>query len=517
MVIEADFLIVGSGIAALRAAIEVADQGKILILTKGSASDGSTGFAQGGIAAAVGRDDSVERHAADTIMAGDGLCCEDAVCLLTEEGPRYVRELIDWGARFDHESDGSLSLAREGAHSVRRVLHAGDTTGREICRVLWKRISDHPKIQVIERSLVVDVVTSDRCIGVQFIDPQGQLSTVRASATLLATGGAGQIFRETTNPLVSTGDGISIAYRAGALVTDLEFIQFHPTALAVEGGRRFLLSEALRGEGAKLVNENGDLFMQQIHPAGDLAPRDKVALGIAQEISRTGGRVYLTLESLSPDFVTRRFPMIAETCLKFGFDLARDRMPVSPAAHYIMGGVKVDLKGQTSMPGLFAAGEVSCTGVHGANRLASNSLLEGLVFGAISGCSMRDWVLKDGHLDCSVIVKTPEFKFNHSLITTTEQKIRELMWEKVGLIRDGIGLSTAIDTLDSLETDFYQIPKTRSTARIMSLITVGRLIARSALRREETRGAHFRSDFPNRNDIDWARHVEDSKGKGDLD
>ena len=511
--LESDFLIIGSGIAALRAAIELADAGRILILTKGGADEGSTAYAQGGIAAAISPDDSPDRHAADTIAAGDGLCRADAVRVLTEEGPRHVHELIQWGARFERKPDGTLALAREGAHAVRRVLHARDATGREICRVLWQQIVDRAQIRVLEHTWVIDVVVADhRCVGVRFLDARGCLGSASASTTLLATGGAGRVFRETTNPPVATGDGIAIAYRAGARVTDLEFVQFHPTALAVRGAPRFLLSEALRGEGARLVNEDGDPFMSQVDPAGDLAPRDRVARGIAREIERTGGRVYLTLESLSPEFVRRRFPIITEACRQVGLDLARDWVPVGPAAHYIMGGVEADLDGRTSVSGLFAAGEVACSGVHGANRLASNSLLEGLVFGAAAGRAMQEWAVQHGRASC-VPDATRGDDPAPSISTPTKAAIQDLLWREVGLFREKSRLSLAIGALDDWASSFDAVPSDMITARVTSLVTVGRLIARAALRREESRGAHFRSDFPRRNDKEWARHVAESKGR----
>ena len=332
--IACDFVVIGSGIAALRATIELADSGDVIILTKAGSEEGSTLYAQGGIAVAIDKDDSPEIHFEDTLSAGDGLCREDAVQLMTERGPVYVDQLIGWGARFDRHDDGTLSLAREGAHSVRRVLHARDATGREICRVLWDRVSKHPRVTVMEHARVVDVVVSEgRCVAALFFDTTGAPSLALAKATLLATGGAGQLYSETTNPSVATGDGVAIGYRAGARVVDLEFVQFHPTALSLKGHPRFLLSEALRGEGARLVNEFGQPFMTSIDPAGDLASRDRVARGIAREVSRTGGRVYLTLDGLPRDFVESRFPIITQACRAVGLDLAGDRIPVGPAAH----------------------------------------------------------------------------------------------------------------------------------------------------------------------------------------
>ena len=507
--LECDFLIIGSGIAALRAALELADAGETLVLTKGAAEQGSTAFAQGGIAAAVSSDDSPALHAADTLAAGDGLCRTPAVHLLTERGPDYVRELIAWGARFDRADDGQAALAREAAHSVRRVLHARDATGREISRVLWQRVSALPHVQVLEHALALDlVVDGGRCQGAWFLDAQGERGVVVAGATLLATGGAGRVFRETTNPPVATGDGIAIAYRAGARVADLEFVQFHPTALDVEGTPRFLLSEALRGEGAALVNAAGERFMRDRDPEGDLAPRDRLARAIAREADRTGAQVCLTLEHLQPEFVHRRFPTIAATCRRVGLDLARDRIPVGPAAHYLMGGVDVDLDGRTAVDGLFAAGEVACSGVHGANRLASNSLLEGLVFGALAGAAMRRDQPASGTPRGAL--RLPAAGAASPAALPSEDEVRGLLWRDVGLFRDGRRLARAVETLAAWEAALPQAPPDADAARLASLVTVGCLMARAALRREESRGAHYRADFPERNDIDWSRHVTES-------
>jgi L-aspartate oxidase len=384
-----DFIIVGGGIAGLRAAITLAGAGRVLVLTKAAAAESNTGYAQGGIAAAMGPGDSIGLHVADTIAAGDGICDERAVHVLVEEGPRYVQELMDWGTRFDQTDDGQLALGLEAAHSVRRVLHAGDATGREIGRALWTRVAALPGVEIVNHALVTDlIVEEDRVAGVRFFDRAGARHEARARSTLLATGGAGQVFSDTTNPAVATGDGVALAYLAGARVADLEFVQFHPTALDLAGAPRFLLSEALRGEGATLVNATGRPFMRRYHDKGDLAPRDVVARSIIRERAETGGHVYLTLAHLDADRIRRRFPTIAAMCRDVGLDLATDRIPVGPAAHYLMGGIMSDEGGRTSLESLFAAGETACTGVHGANRLASNSLLEGLVFGARAADSM---------------------------------------------------------------------------------------------------------------------------------
>lgn len=515
-----DFIIVGGGIAGLRAAIGLAPVGRVLILTKAEAAESNTGYAQGGIAAAIGSDDSPDLHAADTMRAGDGLCDERAVRVLVEEGPRYVRELISWGARFDRDARGELALGLEAAHSVRRILHAGDATGRAIGRALWEQVMPLRSVSTINHAFVTDVgVDGGRVAGVWFFDQKAVRRFAAASAVLLATGGAGQVFSETTNPAVATGDGIALAYHAGARVADLEFVQFHPTALKKTDAPRFLISEALRGEGARLINVHGDAFMTRYHPDGDLAPRDVVARGIARESEATGGPVYLTLAHLDAQLVRRRFPTIAEMCRQVGLDIARDRIPVGPAAHYMMGGVDTDDWGRTSVLGLFAAGETACTGVHGANRLASNSLLEGLVFGARAADAMqrpaerapikqdRGWQLVS---PAGVVGSTP----GPSIGSFDIDPVRMLMWTAAGLFRTREGLSGAVDRLDRLYTD-ARAAIDRATAiapewRRFNLVTVARLVAGAALRREESRGGHFREDFPARDDLHWRVHLADT-------
>jgi L-aspartate oxidase len=516
--VNADFLIVGSGIAGLRAAVALAEAGTVIILTKAEPTEGNTGYAQGGIAAAVGEDDSPALHAQDTLAAGAGLCDERAVQVLVEDGARDVRDLIAWGARFDRDAQGQLALAREAAHSVRRVLHAHDATGREIGRVLWEKASAQPRVRAHEHALVTDVIVRDGvCVGVRFIDAEGVARTASAPTTLLATGGAGQVFRETTNPDVATGDGIAMAYRAGARVADLEFVQFHPTALDVPGMPRFLLSEALRGEGARLVNAQDEPFMTRYEAAGDLASRDRVSRALLREMARTGAPVYLSLRHLDPAAVHAHFPLIAEECRRAGLDLAHDRIPVSPAAHYVMGGVETDLDGRTSVPGLFAAGEVACTGVHGANRLASNSLLEGLVFGLRAGRAMRQ-VKATGEMPVptfrSELASASGSDGGNAMpaASWTIERVRELMWRSVGIFRDGPGLRDAVRELDSgwRWLRHQAEPRTPAEARLASILTVARLMARAALRREESRGAHYRADFSERDDTHWRKHVADT-------
>ena len=511
MDLHADFLIIGSGIAALRAAAELSGAGDVLILTKAEPDEGNTGYAQGGIAAAVGPDDSPELHLADTLAAGDGLCDEAAVRVLVEDGPRYARELMDWGVRFDLDANGEPALAIEGAHSARRVLHARDATGREIGRALWLRASALPGINAHTHARVVDLTVEDgECRGACFLDAKGIQREARAGAVLLATGGAGQVYRETTNPAVATGDGVAMGFRAGAAVADLEFVQFHPTALKVDGQPRFLLSEALRGEGARLVNADGDAFVSRYESAGDLASRDRVSRAIAREEERTGRPVFLSLQQMDPDYVHRRFPLIAEACRVAGLDLARDPIPVGPAAHYVMGGVVTDLDGRTSLRGLFAAGEVACTGVHGANRLASNSLLEGLVFGARAGRAMRE--SRRPRPGPSVGCRPGP----HLDVSFPADEIRGVMWRHVGLFREGQSLREALAILEArwqpLDTHLREGGRLDLAGwRAANLLSVARLIARAAERREESRGAHYRDDFPQRDDIKWKTRIAESR------
>jgi L-aspartate oxidase len=509
--VRGDFVVIGSGIAGLRAAISLADEGRVLILTKADPRESNTGYAQGGIAAAIGSDDSPELHAQDTVAAGDGLCVPAAVDVLVREGPRYVKELIEWGAAFDRDEAGAPALGREAAHSVRRVLHARDATGREIGRVLWHKVSAHPHVTVFDDALAMSLmVKGGICRGVTFLDRDGTLRDAEAARTLMATGGAGQVYRETTNPAIATGDGMAMAFEAGARMADLEFVQFHPTVLNVRDAPRFLLSEALRGEGARLVNDAGERFMQRYEPAGDLASRDLVARAIVKEADRTGEPIYLSLRHLDADFVRRRFPTITHACREAGFDLATDRIPVSPAAHYVMGGVQTDLDGRTSVEGLFAAGEAAWTGVHGANRLASNSLLEGLVFGARAAAAMASAPQPPAFSPavCGE-VETPPAAGD----LPDAFQVRDLMWRFAGLLRSRRDLEPAVAQLASwrvaAERRRAEAPDRREWRRLASLVTVGYLIARAALRREESRGGHFRTDFPQRDDIHWRRHCAD--------
>jgi L-aspartate oxidase len=519
---QADYVVIGSGIAGVRAAIELSQSGTVLVLAKSDLYESATAYAQGGIAVALSDEDEIGLHEQDTLNAGDGLCRPAPVSLLVEEGPKYITQLIEWGTEFDRAGT-KLAFTREAAHSRSRILHAhGDSTGREISRALLARAHTIPHLHMRAHAFTTELILEkDRAVGVRFLDETDHsLHEVRAGAILLATGGLGQLYRETTNPDVATGDGMAIAYEAGAVLSDLEFVQFHPTALAVKGAPRFLLSEALRGEGGILRNINLERFMKRYHEAQELAPRDVVARAITSEMHKTqSAHVYLDMTAKSKEFLEKRFPRIYATCLSYGLDLSSDLAPVSPAAHFMMGGVKTDLWGRTSIPGLYAAGETAATGVHGANRLASNSLLEGLVFGARSGAAM----MKDAPGTTKKQLNMPGSHFPKPGKTTEShatpqkakpatasaalQKLRELMWKQVGIMRHGKDLKAAVDSLKALELPASE-KNTRCDHELRNLHALGALIARSALAREESRGSHYRSDFPYRDDDKFQSHSQ---------
>jgi L-aspartate oxidase len=525
---RADYAVVGSGIAGLRAAIELSAAGSVLVLAKSNLSDSATAWAQGGIAVALSDEDEIGLHEQDTINAGDGLCRSEAVALVVEEGPKYITQLIEWGTEFDRAGT-KLAFTREAAHSRSRILHAhGDSTGREISRALLARAHTIPHLHLRAHAFTTELIGErGRVVGLRFIDEtDGTQHELRTGAVLLATGGLGQIYRETTNPEVATGDGMAIAHEAGAVLSDMEFVQFHPTALAVKGAPRFLLSEALRGEGGVLRNIGLERFMKRYHEAQELAPRDIVARAIVSEMHRTqSAHVYLDMTKKSEEFLKKRFPRIYETCAGYGLDLASDMAPVCPAAHYMMGGVKTDLWGRTSLVGLYAAGETAATGVHGANRLASNSLLEGLVFGARAGQAMiedapvgkRSGAALPGSLaplpgNLAAQKEPPKATAKPSPACATLTKIRDLMWREVGILRSGKELADAIKQLESLE--LHRSEKDgRSEHELRNLYALALLIARSGLAREESRGSHYRSDFPYRNDEDFSQHSAVQKGK----
>jgi len=497
-----DAVVVGSGIAGLRAAIEIARGGaRAAILTKDGPTDSATDKAQGGMAAVLSDDDEISLHFQDTLLAGDGLCHEGAVRALVEEGPARALELIEWGARFDREGT-RIALTREAAHSKNRILRAqGDSTGREIARALVAKASGDSRIVLLPHTFSVDLILDGgRCAGILALDEaKGTPAILRARAVVLASGGAGQVYRETTNPPQATGDGMAMAYRAGAEMMDMEFVQFHPTALSLRGAPRFLLSEAMRGEGGRLENVEGDRFMARVDPRGELAPRDIVARGIVAEMRRTGHPcVYLSMRDLNPEDVRRRFPTIAATCALYGLDVGSDRLPVAPCAHYIMGGVKTDLRGRTSITGLYAAGEVACTGVHGANRLASNSLLEGLVFGARAGLAVLGDSLSSPPGGALAGDTGTALAIDPDASGATIGSLREVMWDGVGILRDRTGLGRSIETILRLERGLGLRPVSRPGVEARNMMFVGRLIAESALRRKESRGAHRREDFPDK-------------------
>lgn len=510
--LETDFIVVGAGIAGLRAAIELAPAGRVLVLAKRELTESSTQYAQGGIAVALSDEDEVGLHLQDTLDAGDGLCNVEAAQILVEEGPERIEQLIEWGTQFDR-SGARLSFTREAAHSRSRILHAhGDSTGREIGRALYFKANAEANITIREFEFATSLWTGgDKILGVWLTDEHGISRPIAASAVLLATGGLGQVYLETTNPAVATGDGVAMAYRAGADISDMEFVQFHPTALYVPGAPRFLLSEALRGEGGYLRNMEKVRFMPSEHPMAELAPRDVVARAIAHQLEISRERdpvVYLDLTHLDAKRVRERFPRIYSTCMEYGIDISASLIPVRPAAHYAMGGVRTDTLGKSSIAGLYAAGEVAATGVHGANRLASNSLLEGLVFGARAGASMREHSKASSGLPSSTtpsreprsspgaVARPPQ-----SLI----QQVRQIMWQDVGIVRSAVGLERAFVELEKIAPCLPE-DTNRAACEARNIHQTALLITRSAIARLESRGAHYRTDFPTHDDARFKKH-----------
>ncbi len=515
-----DVLVIGGGVAGLRAAIAAASEGSsVIVLMKGTPPDSNTAHAQGGVAAVLGPDDDTDLHLSDTIDAGAGLTDEGVARKVVTAGPGRVKELIEWGAQFDRAGDGSLSLTREGAHCRDRILHAhGDATGREFSRVLLARAEADPGIILMPDHYVVDLLHAEgRVWGALALgNGEGKRRLVRfeAGATVLATGGAGRLYRETTNPAVATGDGIAQAFRAGAELADLEFLQFHPTTLYVAGAPRLLISEAVRGEGAYLLNVKRERFMTDVHPMGELAPRDVVSAAIVEDMARTRSpHVYLDLSHIDRARVMRRFPQIAETCAVYGLDIARDLIPVRPGAHYMMGGVVTDLGGRTSVAGLYAAGEVACTGLHGANRLASNSLLEGLVFGEEAGrlAAAEAHASSGARFPRTHLSRVlPESKAEVDL-ADLRQSLQALMNRSVGVFREGAVLASAVRTLGHWRE--YLLPVRFTDSRgfeLQNMFVAATLVVRGAVKREESRGAHRRRDFPERDDEHWKRRIVQS-------
>jgi L-aspartate oxidase len=519
-----DFLVIGSGVAGLRAAIGLSRAGRVLILTKGSPAEGSSIYAQGGVAVASEEDD-IALHRDDTLRAGKGLCREAAVQVLVEEGPARIQELIRWGARFDKAGAG-YAFAREAAHSRDRIMRAGgDATGTEMVRALLDQARSLPQIAWRDHHFTVDLLQDreGRCNGALVLDESsGEVKQVKARAVVLSTGGAGQIYARTTNPPVATGDGIAMAYRAGAIVEDMEFVQFHPTALYLPATPQFLLSEAMRGEGGVLRNIKGEAFMGRYHEMAEMAPRDIVSRAIWNEMVATSTRhVYLDVTHLEPGFIRERFPTIYATCLRYDVDITEEMIPVCPSAHFMMGGVWTDTHGATSIPGLFAAGEVACSGVHGANRLASNSLLEGLVFGARAAEAAAAYANGPGATrDGSKVRKTEtdaESRSDQLAMEKLLNSLRRLMWAKVGIIRNREGLLAALAQLAKWEERLKGRCQTRRELEIQNMVTVGHLVATAALQREHSLGAHFRSDFPEEFSAGWDRHIQlEAAGRGTV-
>jgi L-aspartate oxidase len=501
---------VGAGVAGLRAAIELANAGRVLVIAKDSLQESSSEYAQGGIAVALSDDDELELHEQDTIAAGDGLCDVEAVKTLVEEGPGAIEQLIEWGTAFDRQG-AQLLFTREGAHSRNRVLHAhGDSTGREIVRTLRHHAQTLPNINFLSFAAVTDLlVEKDEVRGIYALDEKkGSTVLIGARAILLATGGLGRVFENTTNPDVATGDGVACAFRAGAAISDIEFVQFHPTALYIPNAPRFLLSEALRGEGAYLRNAGGERFMARYHPMQELAPRDVVSRSIVMEMRATGDdSAFLDLTHLPRGFVRERFPRICETCLHYGVDLETTPAPVRPAAHYAMGGVKTDLFGRASLNRLFAAGEAACTGVHGANRLASNSLLEAVVFGARAGRAMQELPQGENRqISCCPPQVFP---------AVSEREVRTLAWNSCGILRSGPELQAAYKKLECKTGTLSETP-TRAHFELRNIHQVAFLIAQAAFAREESRGGHYRVDFPHRSSA-FEKHSVLQKNSGDFD
>jgi len=510
-IVTSDILIIGSGIAGLFAAFIGRAHGKVTILTKKKIEDSNTDLAQGGIAAAIDEDDSPFLHLEDTLKAGDGLCNVDAVEVLVTEGPERVEELIRLGARFD-QVGGEIVLTREAAHGRARILHASDATGEEIRRTLVEQCLRTEGIAIHEDCFVVDLVTiGGRCLGALVWDcRRNRLTGFAAPVTIVATGGAGQLYRNTTNPAVATGDGIAAAFRAGAQLMDMEFVQFHPTALNLPGAPHFLISEAVRGEGGILRNQQGDRFMPGYHPMAELAPRDIVSRAIWKEMGRTGSdMVYLDLTQFDPGRLVKRFPKITATCAAYGVDVTRDLIPVSPAAHYMMGGIRTDLWGRTNIEGLYACGEAACNGVHGANRLASNSLLDGLVFGGRIADNFQE-VLVPQSLVLSWRELQTGFRLKHTGSMSAAGKlvaVQETMWDLVGILRNSEGLKSAGAKLGRLSSTYDISGPLPEAVEAANLLTLGNLTTLAASIRTESRGGHFRTDYPERDDRDWRQQI----------
>jgi len=509
-----DCLVIGSGVAGLRAAIEAASLGAaVTVVCKGTLTDSNTWHAQGGIASVIRNDDSFESHIADTLAAGAGLCEPEVVRQVVKEGPALVRQLMEWGTPFDQDN-GTLDVSLEGGHSHPRIIHShGDSTGRGIAEGLIQKLKTLPQIRVIEQFFAIDLLTNsdNECLGV-LGSCQGTLQIVWAAKTILATGGAGRLYRETTNPEGATGDGLAMAYRVGAVLRDMEFLQFHPTTLYIAGASRALITETIRGEGAILRDRDGKAFMKEYHPDGELAPRDVVSRAILDRMLKTGStHVYLDLRHFDKEYFRRRFPTISELCESFAIDISRDMIPVRPSAHYMIGGVKADRNAATNIPRLYACGEVASTGLHGANRLGSNSLLEGLVYGRIAGQKAAEGLKSPRtHLRPRRIeFQIAQSKRSYLDTEDVRNSLRSLMWRNVGITRQAKHLDEAQEIIRFWQR--YVMDKVFERPfgwETQNMLTVSLLMAQAAAMRTESRGVHFRSDFPERDDAAFARHIE---------
>lgn len=508
----ADVLVIGAGVAGLRAACSVAPELSVLVVTKDVLEQSNSYYAQGGIAGVLDTDDCFESHIEDTMAAGGTLCDRVVVERVVREAPRRIQELVHWGTHFDRKS-GDLVLGREGGHSYNRVAHAmGDATGQEIMRAMIEHTGEQANVTVRPGTFVLDLLTHDgEARGALIANHCGKKTLVWAKQTILCTGGAGQMYRESTNPSVATGDGHAIAYRAGVELRDMEFFQFHPTVLYIAGSSRSLITEALRGEGAYLVDQRGHRFMPDYDDRAELAPRDIVSQAIVSQMEKTTHPcVYLDLSHLDSAFVRNRFPGIAKTCAKFGIDITTDRIPVRPGAHYMIGGVTVDDEGRTSLPGLWAAGEVTSSGLHGANRLASNSLLEGLVYGTNAGRSASDAAAQMRDEFRALPLRNPPLtELDEPLdLADIRNSLSSLMWRNVGVRRTAEPLNNAVQTIEKwcryvLVRQFSE----PSGWELQNMLTVARLVVQSALQREESRGVHLRTDFPECDDSNWLKHL----------
>ena len=522
MSVETDFLVIGSGMAGLSCALKLAKHGTVALVTKKQKADSNTNYAQGGIAAVLDPKDSFEQHIQDTLEAGAGLCHRDAVELIVREGPRMVRELLQIGVQFTKRENGSFDLGREGGHRFHRIVHVQDHTGRDVEKALLNAVKDESNITVYEDHAAVDLITEHQvfspapstksdlhCWGAYVLDvKEDRVERFLARATILATGGCGQVYLHTTNPAIATGDGVAMAYRAGAKIANMEFMQFHPTTLYHPQANSFLISEAVRGFGARLINKKGESFMEKYHPMGALAPRDVVARAIDTELKKSGDPcVYLDLTHKDPEEVKKRFPHIYENCLKYKIDITKEWIPVVPAAHYSCGGVVTDLKAKTSIEGLFACGEVACTGVHGANRLASNSLLEAIVFAHQASQEAARFIKERS----APIPHVPRWDdtgtFNHEewvLISHDRNEIKNLMWDYVGIVRSNLRLERALSRIRLIRQEvenFYRRTKVKEgIIELRNMAMVAQLIIQCALMRRESRGLHYTTDYPRRDD-----------------